>query len=277
MFAFTGILWACYPLLTIPVYSGDAKIWVHNTSETSGQDRPRWADFRETGLDMDHECLRTDGLAPRYRSTLSSILPDYGCLILSPANIWRKDSSLFQSDDNIVDTVFQLQRSRKGHSSLADIMLGLRQRDTGMTKYPVNNRQRTITYSVMVVISVVIYQTGMVENIIKLNQAGLSDSRSGEKMDLSGLSSSSKGSLMSAINSKISAENISSIFSAHQASDGIKSLSKLQHKDTDDWRRLPYSHWPMLFGLYNSEDELDSLDIMEEIDGKQPLQDEDNL
>ena len=54
---------------------------------------------------MDHECLRTDGLAPRYRSSLSSILPDYGCLILSPANIWRKDSGLFQSDGNIVDTV----------------------------------------------------------------------------------------------------------------------------------------------------------------------------
>lgn len=102
---------------------------------------------------MDHECLRTDGLAPRYRSSLSSILPDYGCLILSPANIWRKDSGLFQSDGNIVDTVrgqgltfvvdilnlfllqvFQLQRSREGHSSLADIMFGLRQRDTGMTK-----------------------------------------------------------------------------------------------------------------------------------------------
>ena len=107
---------------------------------------------RETGLDMDHECLRTDGLAPRYRSSLSSILPDYGCLILSPANIWRKDSGLFQSDGNIVDTVFQLQRSREGHSSLADIMFGLRQRDTGMTKYPVNNRQRTITYSVTVVL-----------------------------------------------------------------------------------------------------------------------------
>ena len=54
---------------------------------------------------MDHECLRTDGLAPRYKSSLSSILPDYGCLILSPANIWRKDSGLFQSDGNIVDTV----------------------------------------------------------------------------------------------------------------------------------------------------------------------------
>ena len=73
---------------------------------------------------------------------------------------------------------------------------------------------------------------------------------------------------MSAINSRISAENITSIFSEHPASDGIKytlqytvqqcivpvfsrSLTKLQHKDTEYWRRLPYSHWPMLFGLYN--------------------------
>ena len=31
-------------------------------------------------------------------------------------------------------------------------MFGLRQRDTGLTKYPVNNRQRTVTYSVTVVL-----------------------------------------------------------------------------------------------------------------------------
>lgn len=33
VFAFVGIVWACYPLLTIPVYSGDAKIWVHSDTE----------------------------------------------------------------------------------------------------------------------------------------------------------------------------------------------------------------------------------------------------
>ena len=89
--------------------------------------------------------------SPRYRSSLSALLPDYGCLVLSPANIWRRDSSIFQSDANLVDTVFQLQRSREGHSSLADLMFGLRQRDTGITKYPVNNRwHRTSSLSVLV-------------------------------------------------------------------------------------------------------------------------------
>ena len=114
-------------------------------------DVSEWYD-RRTGLDMDHECLRTDGLAPRYRSPLAHVLPDYGCLILSPSNIWRKASSVFQDDASIVDTVFNFQRSREGHSSLADLMFGLRQRDTGLTKYPVNNRQRTITYAITVVL-----------------------------------------------------------------------------------------------------------------------------
>ena len=97
-------------------------------------------DFRRTGLDMDHECLRTDGLSPRYKASLSQLLPDYGCLILSPANIWGKDPTTFQEDGNVMSTVFGFQKSREGHSSLADVMFGLRQRDTGMTNYPVRNR-----------------------------------------------------------------------------------------------------------------------------------------
>ena len=39
---------------------------------------------------------------------------------------------------------------RDGFSSLADLMFGLRQRDTGLTKYPVRNRQRVITYAVTI-------------------------------------------------------------------------------------------------------------------------------
>ena len=65
-----------------------------------------------SGLDMDHECLRTDGLSPRYRSM--DILPDYGCMILSPANLWARDSVAFQMDPNLIATVFNYQRSREG-------------------------------------------------------------------------------------------------------------------------------------------------------------------
>ena len=46
---------------------------------------------------MDSSCLRTDGLSAKYRfaSTLS-VVPEYGCLVLSPANLWGRDPNAFQ-------------------------------------------------------------------------------------------------------------------------------------------------------------------------------------
>ena len=32
----------------------------------------------------------------RYRGSLAHLLPDYGCLILSPANIWGRDPTTYQ-------------------------------------------------------------------------------------------------------------------------------------------------------------------------------------
>lgn len=109
--------------------------------------------FRHGSQDMDHLCLRTDGLAEKYRhwATKTNILPDYGCLILSPANLWQRDPRFFQFDENPISTVFNYQKGHsEGHSSLADLVFGLRQRDTGITKYPVRNRQRVITYAVTI-------------------------------------------------------------------------------------------------------------------------------
>ena len=102
---------------------------------------------------MEAECLRADGLSVRYKTpSVSKVLPEYGCLILSPANLWQKDPSAFQMDSNIISTVFSYQKSSEGHSSIADILFGMRQRDTGITKYPIRNRQRVITYGVTIVL-----------------------------------------------------------------------------------------------------------------------------
>ena len=65
----------------------------------------------ETGQDMDHLCLRTDGLAEKYKHNIimTKMLPDYGCLMLSPANLWQKDPRAFQMDSNVISTVFNFQ------------------------------------------------------------------------------------------------------------------------------------------------------------------------
>ena len=50
-----------------------------------------------SGLDIDHECVRTDGISSRYKNTAATnILPEYGCLIVSPANLWKRDPVTFQ-------------------------------------------------------------------------------------------------------------------------------------------------------------------------------------
>ena len=60
----------------------------------------------KTGIDTDHVCLRTDGIADKYRhwATKTNILTDYGCLLLSPANLWQREFSIFQYDANVVST-----------------------------------------------------------------------------------------------------------------------------------------------------------------------------
>ena len=60
VFAFIGILWACYPLLTIPVYSGDAKIWSHDHIQAG--DRPR-------SVGTVHVCSKPVFLCSRWADT----------------------------------------------------------------------------------------------------------------------------------------------------------------------------------------------------------------
>ncbi len=56
---------------------------------------------------MDDNCLRTDGLSVQYRTpAATAVLPEFGCLVLSPANLWRRDPAAFQMDPNIIGTIF---------------------------------------------------------------------------------------------------------------------------------------------------------------------------
>ena len=81
----------------------------------------------QTGIDTDHLCLRTDGIADKYRhwATKTNILTDYGCLLLSPANLWQRDPRSFQFDANVVSTVFNYQRNqREGKKNILFVKYG---------------------------------------------------------------------------------------------------------------------------------------------------------
>lgn len=39
------------------------------------------------------------------------ILPQYSCLVLSPANFWQQDVQRYHNDNNLVSTIFNYQVS----------------------------------------------------------------------------------------------------------------------------------------------------------------------
>ena len=54
---------------------------------------------------------------------------------------------IFISQLNNVQNFVLIQ---KGYSSMTDLMFGMRQRDSGITSYPIRNRQRVISYAITI-------------------------------------------------------------------------------------------------------------------------------
>lgn len=70
-------------------------------------------------------CLQVTDLLPGLRK-LRNLLPEHGCLLLSPANFWQNDREHFHADPDIIATIHQhepktLQTSAtlKGTSAVA--------------------------------------------------------------------------------------------------------------------------------------------------------------
>lgn len=51
-------------------------------------------------------CLQVTDLLPGLRK-LRDILPEHGCLLLSPGNFWQNDRERFHADPDIIGTIHQ--------------------------------------------------------------------------------------------------------------------------------------------------------------------------
>lgn len=102
---------------------------------------------------LDDFCLH---VAEPKSKRLTDHLPMYGCLCVSPANIWRLNAQNFLDDGDVVGTVLSL--GRKGvtdfSTSLADVLFGVPWKETAIKKSSVENRRRRVlTYAITVVMS----------------------------------------------------------------------------------------------------------------------------
>lgn len=94
-------------------------------------------------------CLHIEAVKKR-NGKKSEVLPEYNCLVLSPANLWQRSIELYAQDTNLINTIYSYQNLQKGKISLAEVMFGMNLKETGIKRYPIRLRQRILQYAVTI-------------------------------------------------------------------------------------------------------------------------------
>ncbi|XP_043261017.1 sterol regulatory element-binding protein cleavage-activating protein [Colletes gigas] len=98
---------------------------------------------------LDQVCLHIEAVKKR-NGKKPEVLPEYNCLVLSPANLWQRSIELYAQDTNLINTIYSYQNLQKGKISLAEIMFGMNLKETGIKRYPIRLRQRILQYAVTI-------------------------------------------------------------------------------------------------------------------------------
>ncbi|XP_050513824.1 sterol regulatory element-binding protein cleavage-activating protein isoform X1 [Diabrotica virgifera virgifera] len=97
---------------------------------------------------LGHVCLHIEAI--KRTNDRSNILPQYNCLVLSPANLWDQDIQQFSQDSSILSTIFNYHSFQKGKTSVSDMVFGMHLFDTGIKRYPMRSRPRIIQYALTI-------------------------------------------------------------------------------------------------------------------------------
>ncbi|XP_076652872.1 SREBP cleavage activating protein [Halictus rubicundus] len=103
----------------------------------------------ETLKTLGQVCLHIEAVKKR-NGKKPEVLPEYNCLVLSPANLWQRSIELYAQDTNLINTIYSYQNLQKGKVSLAEIMFGMNLKETGIKRYPIRLRQRILQYAVTI-------------------------------------------------------------------------------------------------------------------------------
>ncbi|XP_068620764.1 sterol regulatory element-binding protein cleavage-activating protein [Battus philenor] len=105
----------------------------------------------ETKESLLQNCYQIEGIKRHgNRANIERVLPEYSCLLLSPANLWQQNLQSFSLDSNIINTIYNYQTLQKGKASIAEMAFGMHLRDTGIKRYPLRARPRVLQYAVTI-------------------------------------------------------------------------------------------------------------------------------
>ncbi|KAL7977833.1 hypothetical protein Chor_010785 [Crotalus horridus] len=94
---------------------------------------------------LDDTCLQVTDLLPGLKK-LRGLLPEHGCLLLSPANFWQNDQERFSDDPDIIKTVHQHEpKTLQTSATPKDLLFGVPGKYSGVNLY---NRKRVVVYAI---------------------------------------------------------------------------------------------------------------------------------
>ncbi|XP_068952024.1 sterol regulatory element-binding protein cleavage-activating protein isoform X2 [Petaurus breviceps papuanus] len=97
---------------------------------------------------LEEVCLQVTDLLPGLKK-LRNLLPEHGCLLLSPGNFWQNDQERFNADPDIIKTIYQHEpKTLQTSATLKDLLFGVPGKYSGVNLY---TRKRMVSYTVTLV------------------------------------------------------------------------------------------------------------------------------
>ncbi|XP_075403369.1 sterol regulatory element-binding protein cleavage-activating protein isoform X2 [Tenrec ecaudatus] len=97
---------------------------------------------------LEDVCLQVTDLLPGLRK-LRNVLPEHGCLLLSPGNFWQNDRERFHTDPDIIGTIHQHEpKTLQTSATLKDLLFGVPGKYSGVSLY---TRRRMVSYTITLV------------------------------------------------------------------------------------------------------------------------------
>nr|XP_030701169.1 sterol regulatory element-binding protein cleavage-activating protein isoform X5 [Globicephala melas] len=97
---------------------------------------------------LEEVCLQVTDLLPGLRK-LRNLLPEHGCLLLSPGNFWQNDREHFHADPDIIGTIHQHEpKTLQTSATLKDLLFGVPGKYSGVSLY---TRKRLVSYTITLV------------------------------------------------------------------------------------------------------------------------------
>lgn len=97
---------------------------------------------------LEEVCLQVTDLLPGLRK-LRDLLPEHGCLLLSPANFWQNDRERFHADPDIIATIHQHEpKTLQTSATLKDLLFGVPGKYSGVSLFA---RKRMAAYTITLV------------------------------------------------------------------------------------------------------------------------------